>query len=108
MTFKQKKLEEFDELIDEYYIHRLAMHEMRSYLHPVVDKSKIKSFLSQSIDEAVKETKKEIKDKIEQFEIDPIQDGIIIEKLADEFGVPVSVCANRMIDMEKEKLINSI
>src|SRR3990167_1407596 len=57
-------LEEFDEKIDNYYINRLSMHAARSYMHFVVDKTELKSFLQAKIIEALESVVPEAKEEV--------------------------------------------
>ncbi len=47
------QLQEFEKLIDNYYINRLAMHEGRAYMHTVVDTSELTDWYTKSIHEVI-------------------------------------------------------
>ena len=54
------------------------------------------------------ETLREVREKIEKLEIDTMRDGFDIEESAKKFGIPVSVAAIRILDLQKEELLASL
>lgn len=92
---KPKWEEEFDKKLGKYFS-----------LNPLgfIFYCEIKSFIRTLLSSQKAELIKEIEKMINRFEIDEIGDGKIIEKIANDFQVPVSVAANQMIDLKKEEL----
>ena len=58
--------EKFEKVVDNFYIHRLAMHEGRAYVHPVVDKTELNDWLSAHDSRLLEAQAKELVERVEK------------------------------------------
>jgi len=112
MKTKKEILDEFDELlIPPKFTPDLEGKDCFVCGHPMPNSrgtELLKSFLSKSLDEVVEGEREKIIEIINDKVMEQDASGAVLEKMADEFQVPISVMAIRFLEMHMEDVCTLI
>jgi len=85
-----------------------------THIHPGAVSERFKDFLRSHLESIAREAENEVGAEVRSIidktrdEIDPAANGIIIEKMAEKFAVPVSVMATRLYENAFDEILAAI